>query len=136
MAGEIKTRPTEQDVDEFLSAVTPARRREDGVALAAIFRAVTGADPVMWGPSIVGYGSYRYASAANPKTSGEWPRTGFSPRKAQLSLYGLKDLPEGAALLPQLGAFTEGAGCVYVRKLEDIDLDVLRELIAIAWSRA
>ena len=67
--------------------------------------------------------------------TGEWPKTGFSPRKAQLSLYGLKDLPEGAALLPSLGRYTEGAGCVYVKKLDDIDLDVLRRLIAIAWSR-
>ena len=89
----------------------------------------------MWGPSIVGYGSYRYISSANARTRGDWPRTGFSPRKAQLSLYGLKDLPEGAALLPSLGTFTEGAGCVYVKTLDDIDLDVLRRLIAIAWSR-
>ncbi|WP_241979783.1 DUF1801 domain-containing protein [Cryobacterium glaciale] len=61
--------------------------------------------------------------------------SGFSPRKAQLSIYGLKDLPEGAALLPQLGTYTEGAGCVYVKKLDDIDLDVLRRLIAIAAAR-
>ena len=71
----------------------------------------------------------------NPRTTGQWPKTGFSPRKAQLSLYGLKDLPEGAALLPQLGTYTEGAGCIYVKKLDDIDLDVLRRLIAIAWQR-
>ncbi|MGP5700584.1 DUF1801 domain-containing protein [Glutamicibacter arilaitensis] len=89
----------------------------------------------MWGPSIVGYGSYTYISPANARTTGIWPKTGFSPRKAQLSLYGLKDLPQGASLLPQLGKYTEGAGCVYVKKLEDIDLAVLRELIAIAASR-
>jgi len=92
MTREIKTRPTAQHVDEFLSAVTPGKRR--------------------------------------------WPRTGFSPRKAHLSICALKELPGGAALLPRLGAFTEGAGRVCVRKLEDIDLDVLRELIAIAWTRA
>jgi len=74
-------------------------------------------------------------SQANPRTQGEWMKTGFSPRKAQLSLYGLKDLPEGVALLPSLGTFSEGAGCVYVKKLDDIDLNVLRRLIAIAWSR-
>ena len=84
---------------------------------------------------MVGYGSYRYVSPANPRNQGDWPKTGFSPRKAQLSIYGLKDLPDGAALLPELGTYTEGAGCVYVRKLDDIDLDVLRRLIAIAWSR-
>lgn len=135
MASEVKTRPTDQDVEAFLQAATPAKRRADGLDLAEIFREVTGADPVMWGPSIVGYGSYHYVSPANPRTRGEWPKTGFSPRKAKLSLYGLKDLPEGAALLPRLGRYTEGAGCVYVTRLEDIDLDVLRALIAIAWSR-
>lgn len=133
--GEPKTVPTGAGVDGFLDAATPARRREDGLRLARIFHEVTGADPILWGPSIVGYGSYRYVSPADPRRHGQWPKTGFSPRKAQLSLYGLKDLPEGAALLPSLGRYTEGAGCVYVKKLEDIDIDVLRRLIAIAWSR-
>ena len=132
---ENKTQPTDASVEEFIDAATPARRREDGKTLDAIFREVTGAEPVMWGPSIVGYGSYHYISPANPRTSGDWPKAGFSPRTAQLSIYGIKDLPAGAALLPQLGRFTEGAGCVYVRKLDDIDLVVLRRLIAIAWSR-
>lgn len=133
--GEPKTVPTGASVDDFLDAATPARRREDGLRLARIFHEVTGADPILWGPSIVGYGSYRYVSPADPRRHGQWPKTGFSPRKAQLSLYGLKDLPAGAALLPSLGRYTEGAGCVYVKKLEDIDIDVLRRLIAIAWSR-
>jgi len=128
--------PTDASVDDFLIAATPLRRREDGLRLAEIFHEVTDSDPILWGPSIVGYGSYHYVSPANPRTQGEWPKTGFSPRKAQLSLYGLKDLPEGAALLPSLGKYTEGAGCVYVKKLDDIDLDVLRRLIAIAWSRS
>jgi hypothetical protein len=132
---EIKTRPTDASVDDFLRAATPARRREDGQRLAAIFHEVTGVDPVMWGPSIVGYGSYRYVSPSHPRTRGDWPKTGFSPRKAQLSIYGLKDLPEGAALLPELGSHTEGMGCVYVKSLADIDEGVLRRLIAIAWSR-
>ncbi len=132
---EQKTGPTDASVSDFLDAATPARRREDGLRLAEIFREVTGADPVIWGSSIVGYGSYRYISPANPRTRGDWPKAGFSPRKAQLSIYGLKDLPDGAALLPKLGTYTEGAGCVYVKKLDDIDLEVLRRLIAIAWSR-
>lgn len=132
---EIKTQPTPADVSAFLEAATPQRRREDGLRLADIFREVTGAEPVLWGPSIVGYGSYHYVSPSDPKRQGEWPKTGFSPRKAQLSLYGLKDLPAGAALLPELGTYTEGAGCVYVKKLDDIDLDVLRRLIGIAWGR-
>ncbi len=132
---ENKTQPTDESVTAFLDAATPARRRADGQALDAIFREVTGVDPVLWGPSIVGYGTFRYVSPANPRTHGDWMKTGFSPRKAQLSLYGLKDLPEGAALLPKLGSYTEGAGCVYVKTLDDIDLNVLRQLIAIASAR-
>jgi hypothetical protein len=132
---EIKTQKTDASVEDFIDAATPDRRREDGKVLDALFREVTGAEPAMWGPSIVGYGSYRYASPSDPRRVGDWPKAGFSPRKSQLSIYGLKDLPEGAALLPQLGKYTEGAGCVYVKKLDDVDLDVLRRLIAIAWSR-
>ncbi|MGO2861075.1 MAG: DUF1801 domain-containing protein [Brevibacterium sp.] len=130
-----KTQPTDADVEAFLAAATPARRREDGMALRRIFSEVTRVEPVMWGPSIVGYGQFRYVSPANPRTRGIWMKTGFSPRKAQLSLYGLKDVAEGAALLPELGTFTEGAGCVYVKRLEDIDEAVLRELIAFAFAR-
>ena len=133
--GEPKMVPTGASVDDFLNAASPAHRREDGLHLAKIFREVTGTEPILWGPSIVGFGSYRYVSTANPRTHGQWPKTGFSPRRSQLSLYGLKDLPEGAALLPSLGKYTEGAGCVYVKRLNDIDLEVLRRLIGIAWSR-
>ncbi|MET1131936.1 MAG: DUF1801 domain-containing protein [Aeromicrobium sp.] len=132
---EIKTQPTDADVDAFLAAATPVRRREDGQELAEILREVTGSDPVMWGPSMVGYGSYRYISPSDPKRRGRWPKVAFSPRKTALTLYGLKDRPEGAELLPELGTYTEGAGCVYVKKLDDVDLDVLRRLVAIAWAR-
>ena len=130
-----KTLPTDASVEEFIEAATPDKRRIDGHELDRIFREATGEQPVMWGPSMIGYGSYTYISPANARTTGIWPKTGFSPRKAQLSLYGLKDLPEGAELLPQLGKYTEGSGCVYVKKLEDINLDVLRKLIGIAASR-
>lgn len=132
---EQKTLPTDADVAAFLDAVAPARRRQDGLALDALFREVTGAEPVLWGPTMIGYGSYVFVSPSDPRRRGIWPRVAFSPRKAALSLYGLKDRPEGQELLPSLGAYTEGAGCVYVRKLDDVDLDVLRQLIAIAWRR-
>lgn len=131
-----QTLPTTASVAEFLAAATPAKRSEDGQRLDEIFREVTGEPAVMWGPSMVGYGQYRYASPANTKTRGIWPKSGFSPRKAQISLYGLKDNASGSALLPRLGKYTEGAGCVYIKKLEDIDLGVLRELIALANQRA
>lgn len=132
---ENKTQPTSANVEEFLQAATPERRRRDGIELAGICHEVTGEDPVLWGPSMVGYGSYRYRSPRDPKRAGNWPKVAFSPRKSALTIYGLKDLPEGAALLPRLGVFTEGVGCVYVKKLADVDLGVLRRLIAIAWSR-
>ncbi len=132
---EQKTRPTDAPVEGFLDAATPSKRREDGHRLDAIMREITGAEPVMWGPSIVGYGTYRYVSPSDPRRQGDWPKVGFSPRKAALSIYGLKDLPEGADLLPQLGTFRDGAGCVYVTRLENIDEAVLRRLIAIAWQR-
>ena len=135
MGSEPKTKPTDASVQEFLEQAAPARRRADGFALEEIFSDVTGVDPVMWGPSIVGYGAFNYVSPRNPHTRGQWPKVGFSPRRAQLSLYGLKDLAEGAALLPRLGTYTEGAGCVYVKTLDDIDESVLRRLVAIAWSR-
>jgi len=132
---EQKTIPTDADVREFLDAAATPRRRDEGSRLAGIFGEVTGADPVMWGPTMVGYGSYRYISQANPRTRGRWPKTGFSPRKAKLTLYGLIDSPDAVEVLPRLGTYTLGAGCVYANKLDDLDLDVLRELIAIAWSR-
>src|SRR5690606_28350259 len=94
-----------------------------------------GTEPVMWGPSIVGYGSFRYRLPSNPNRVDNWPKVGFSPRKTALTLYGLKDLPEADSLLPQLGGYTEGAGCIYIKRLDAVDHDVLRKLIAIAWSR-
>ncbi|WP_457099920.1 DUF1801 domain-containing protein [Microbacterium sp. P5_E9] len=132
---EPKTKPTDADVQEFLEAAATPRRREEGLRLAEIFGEVTGVDPVMWGPTMVGYGSFRYISRANPRTRGNWFKTGFSPRKAQLTFYGLNDLPEAEALLPKLGTYTQGVSCVYARKLDDLDLDMLRQLIAIAWTR-
>lgn len=130
-----KTRPTDADVEAFLDAAQPARRVAEGHRLAEIMAEVTGEEPVLWGPSMVGYGSYRYVSPSDPRRQGDWPSVAFSPRKAALTFYGLKDLPEGAALLPELGAYTEGAGCVYVKALDQVDEDVLRRLIAIAAAR-
>lgn len=133
---EQKTKPTEASVDAFLDAAQPARRVEEGHRLAQLMREETGEQPVLWGPSIVGFGSYHYVSPSKTSsTEGDWPKVGFSPRKGALSLYGLKDLPEGAALLPELGSYTEGAGCVYVKRLDQVDEAVLRRLVRIAHAR-
>ncbi|MFT0846378.1 DUF1801 domain-containing protein [Actinomycetaceae bacterium L2_0104] len=130
-----KTKPTQVSVESFLNAVTPESRRRHGFELDQIFRDVTRAEPVMWGPSIIGYGSYRYTPAASPGKATDWPKVAFSPRKAKISLYGLKDQPGAEELLPRLGKYTEGKGCVYINKPADVDTAVLRELIALAWSR-
>ena len=126
-----KTLPTDVPVDEFLSTLDP-RRAAEGAELVDIYRSVTGAEPVMWGPSIVGFGQYAYTYASGH--TGVWPRTGFSPRKAKLSLYGLQDHPDSASVLERLGPHTAAVGCVYVNRLAAIDVDVLRELIALGWS--
>ncbi|WP_404311967.1 DUF1801 domain-containing protein [Agrococcus terreus] len=135
MASEPKTRPTDASVPEFLDAAQPARRVEEGHRLDAIMREETGEQPVLWGSSMVGYGSYRYVSPSDPKRQADWPKVGFSPRKGALTLYGLKDLPEGAALLPELGGYTEGAGCVSVKRLDAVDEAVLRGLVRVAAAR-
>lgn len=132
---EAKTRPTDVPVSQFLDTVSPAVRREDGAALAQLMTEVTGVEPVMWGPSMIGYGSYHYRSPSNPRTHGDWPKVAFSPRKTSLVLYGIKDRPEAQPLLDSLGGYTEGAGCVYVKRLSDIDEGVLRRLVGIAFAR-
>jgi hypothetical protein len=126
-----KTLPTDVPVDEFL-ATLDARRSAEGAELVALFSSVTGAPAVMWGPSIVGFGTYAYHYASGHE--GIWPRAGFSPRKAKLSLYGLQTHPDAAARLERLGPHTTGADCVYVTRLSAIDLELLRELVRLGWS--
>jgi len=122
-----KTMPTGKSVSAFLADVEPDRRRADGQALDALFRDVTGFEPVMWGPSIVGYGRYRYTYASGRE--GEFLATGFSPRKASLSIYILPGYAEFGDILARLGKHKTGRSCLYVNKLADVDTDVLAELI-------
>jgi hypothetical protein len=122
-----KTQPTPADVDAFLGAVEPERRREDGRALNALFERVTGWSPVMWGPSMIGYGSYHYRYDSGRE--GDFLATGFSPRKANLSIYIMPGYADYAPLLNRLGKHKMGKSCLYVSKLGDVDLDVLSELI-------
>lgn len=135
---EAKTKITDITVAEFLDKVEPPAKREDGRVLEALFRKVTGVEPKMWGPSIIGYGSYDYTYDSGH--SGTSLRTGFSPRKAKHSLYlhgGLFTAPDRARraeLLGRLGKHSQGKGCVYVNKLADIDLEVLEELIRHGWD--
>lgn len=126
-----KTLPTDVPVDEYLAGLD-ARRASEGEQLVALFRDVTGTEPVMWGPSMIGFGEYEYAYASGH--SGTCPKAAFSPRKAELSFYGLQAAPEAAELLERLGPHRRGVDCVYVRRLEAVDLDVLRALVAASWS--
>lgn len=130
---ENKTRPTDVSVARFLAAVEPADKRTDALALDALFQRVTGFQPRMWGPAIVGYGSYAYTYDSGH--SGTAPAVGFSPRKAAHSIYaGLGD--QSAAMLPvRLGKYKIGKSCLYVKRLSDIDPSILAELIGLTLTR-
>lgn len=135
---EAKTQQTDASVDDFLTRVEPPSKRDDARVLDALFRKVTGEEPRMWGPSIIGYGDYRTVYASGKKV--HWMRSGFSPRKAQHSLYLMgcycDELAAGERkpVLERLGKHSEGKSCLYIRKLADIDLDVLEEMIAKDWE--
>ena len=122
-----KPQPTPADVDSFLDAVEPDRRREDAMALNALFQRVTGWAPVMWGPSIIGYGQYHYRYDSGRE--GDFLATGFSPRKTNLSIYIMPGYADYSAILERLGKHKTGKSCLYVNRLSDVDLDVLAELI-------
>ncbi len=124
---ENKTKPTEVTPDAFIAAVEPERKREEAQALDRLFRRVTGWTPVMWGPSIIGYGSYHYKYATGRE--GDFLATGFSPRKANHSIYIMPGYAEFGPILDRLGKHSMGKSCLYIKKLADVDLDVLAELI-------
>ncbi|WP_170546347.1 DUF1801 domain-containing protein [Ruegeria arenilitoris] len=124
---ENKTVPSGESVERFLSAVEPASKAADAKVLNALFRKATGFEPVMWGPSIVGYGRYHYRYKSGRE--GDFLATGFSPRKAALSIYIMPGYADFGDILSRLGKHKLGKSCLYVNKLADIDLDVLAELI-------
>ncbi|SMH50201.1 DUF1801 domain-containing protein [Maritimibacter sp. HL-12] len=124
---ENKTQPTDEEVAAFLATVEHPTRRADALSLDTLFREVTGWRPRMWGPSIVGYGSYRYTYDSG--RSGEMCATGFSPRKANLSIYIMPGYADFGDILADLGKHRLGKACLYVNKLADIDRAVLKRLI-------
>jgi hypothetical protein len=123
-----KTTVTDVAVDEYLSQVEPERRRVDAQRLDQIFREVSGFAPRMWGPSIVGYERYHYRYESGRE--GDFLATGFAPRKANLVIYIMPGYTDFSAILARLGKHKIGKSCLYINKLDDIDLDVLKELIA------
>lgn len=124
---QLKTQPNDASVEDFLVSVADEKRREDCRAVMAIMEDVTGEKPVMWGDSIVGYGLYRYRYKSGRE--GEWFVAGLSPRKQALTIYVMAGFKRFDDLLASLGRHTTGRSCLYVKKLEDIDLGVLRTLI-------
>ena len=124
---ELKTQKTDASVEESLNAVENERRRADSFALLELMREVTGEEPAMWGTSIVGFGTYRYQYASGRE--GEWMQVGFSPRKRNLTLYIMPGFDGYRSLLEKLGKYRTGKSCLYINKLDDVDLPTLRELI-------
>lgn len=123
-----KTTQTAQSVKDFLAGVEPERRRKDAERLLQIFEEVTGFEGKMWGPSIVGFGRYHYKYDSGRE--GDFLATGFSPRKANLSVYILPGYTDFGAILDRLGKHKIGKSCLYLNKLDDVDESVLKELIS------
>jgi hypothetical protein len=128
---ETKTKPTEASVDAFLDGVAHPVRRADGNAVRALMERVTGEPAVMWGPSIIGFGTYHYRYASGHE--GNAPRIGFSPRSANLVLY-VGGFAEYEGLLAKLGKHRSSKACLYINKLADVDLGVLEEIVRLTWA--
>jgi hypothetical protein len=131
MAYALKTRQTDAAVDAFLDQVEPAARREDARRLCELMAEVSAEPAKMWGPSIVGFGSYHYRYDSGHE--GDMAQMGFSPRKAALTLY-LPGSPQRQALLARLGKHTTSKACIYVKRLSDVDMGVLEELVRTSWA--
>jgi hypothetical protein len=130
---ETKTRPTDVKPKDFIDAVEHPVRRADGHALLKLMQKISGKKPVMWGPTIVGFGQYHYVYDSGHE--GDICRIGFSPRSGHLVLYISRDFPEAQALMPKLGKHKD-KGCLYINKLADVDMDVLEKLIAASWAHS
>lgn len=124
---EQKTKETEHSVIEFIEQIDHESKKRDAYLLLDLFRETTGHDAKMWGPSIIGFGSYHYKYASGHE--GDAPLVGFSPRKAKTSLYFAPGDEERDALLGRFGKHTSGKGCVYINKVADIDTEILKQLI-------
>lgn len=124
---ELKTRPHDGDVEAFLEGVENDTRRADAFEILALMNRVTGEEPRMWGPSIVGFGSYHYVYESGRE--GDWFVTGFSPRKGSLAVYITSGFEGHDELLARLGKHSTGRSCLNIKKLADVDTDVLEELV-------
>jgi len=124
---ELKTKPTDKSVDQFLKKVEHPTKREDSFKILELMKEVTKEEPVMWGDSIVGFGSYHYKYASGRE--GDWFLVGFSPRKQNLAVYLINGFEKYQKQLSNLGKYKTGKSCLYINKLKDIDIQILRELV-------
>ncbi|HXQ73653.1 MAG TPA: DUF1801 domain-containing protein [Pyrinomonadaceae bacterium] len=124
---EAKTKPTKASVTQFLNKIPDAARREDCFAIAKMMEEITGSKPVMWGPSIVGFGTFSYKYASGHK--GDWPVAAFSPRKQDLTLYLTIGFEKYEELLGQLGKHRKSKACLYIKRLSDVHVPTLKKLI-------
>lgn len=125
---EPKTKPTSASVAAFIAGITEAGQRRDAKALVKLMRAVTRKQPKMWGSSIVGFGSYHYVYASGRE--GDWPVVGFSPRKGNTTVYIMNGFSRYGELLRKLGKHKTSVSCLYLRSLEDVDMKVLKAIVA------
>lgn len=126
---EIKTKQTNADVHKFINAfANTEQKKKDSFALLELMRRTTGYEPKMWGASIIGFGKYHYKSEKS-RQQGDWPLVGFSPRKTAIALYVYSGCPGQDDLLQALGTFKMGKSCIYVKKLSDINEEILQKLI-------
>lgn len=132
---ELKTKENDASVAQFLNAVDHPKRREDAWRVLEMMKKVTREEPRMWGSSIVGFGSYHYRYASGQE--GDWMLVGFSPRKTALTVYVMSGFDAYDDLLSQLGKYKTGKSCLYINKLEDVDLKILEKLIkqSVAYMR-
>jgi hypothetical protein len=128
---ELKTKETKENPKKFLDGITPEQKQKDSFELLNIFTKVTGEKPVMWGTSMIGFGKYHYKSERSSQ-EGDWPLVGFSPRKQNLTLYVITGTEEKEQL-EKLGKHTTSVGCLYIKKLDDVDRKVLMSLIKKAY---
>ena len=124
---EMKTKPTDASVEKFINQISDETRREDCFTVAKMMEEITGEKPKMWGPSIVGFGSYHYKYASGRE--GDWPIAAFSPRKQDLTLYILPGISSYSDLMKQLGKHRSAKSCLYIRQLSDIHMPTLKKII-------
>jgi len=125
---ELKTKPNDQSVDEFLKKVENPKKRNDSFEILNLMREVTQEEPIMWGDTIVGFGSYHYKYASGRE--GDWFLIGFSPRKQNLTIYIMSGFDRYEEILKNLGKFKTGKSCLYINKLQEINISTLKELLS------